>query len=132
MREVWKDIKNYEKLYQVSNLGRVKSLSRFHYTGRGKNNGYVTKEKILKQDISNDYYYQVSLCKNGKKKKVYVHRLVAGTFLKNINNYPCVNHKDENKLNNCVDNLEFCTHYYNNNYGTKKKRKNCDKSIEES
>lgn len=122
MREVWKDIKDYEGLYQVSNLGRIKSLSRFHYTGWGKNKGYIKKEKILTQTLLSIGYYIVTLCKNGESKKMFVHRLVAQAFLDNLNNFPCINHKDENKLNNYVDNLEWCTHCYNNNYGTKKER----------
>lgn len=58
----------------------------------------------------------MELYKNGKAKKIKMHRLVAETFIPNPNNYPCVNHKDENKLNNCVDNLEWCTYSYNNSY----------------
>lgn len=105
MKEIWKDIKDYEGHYQVSNLSRVKSIK-------------FGKEIIMKQNIKRGYYY-VGLLKNGKQKNYLVHRLVAEAFLDNPNNYPCVNHKDEDKLNNNVDNLEWCTASYNNTYGTR-------------
>ena len=92
-------------LYQVSNLGRVKSL----------NYNHTKKEKILKPILIN-YYYSVGLCKYGGIKHTRIHRLVAQTFIPNPDNLPCVNHKDENKLNNKVENLEWCTIQYNNNY----------------
>jgi hypothetical protein len=109
MQETWKDIKNYEGLYQISTLGRIKSFPR---------KGTYKNAKILKpyKDGGN-YYYVIGLHKNGKRKYKAIHRLVAETFIPNPNNYPLVNHKDENKLNNCVDNLEWCTHKYNSNYG---------------
>lgn len=108
MIEIWKDIKGYEGLYQVSNLGRVKSLG----------NNKRRKEKILKQVEDGGGYLFVLLCKNGKGKMFKVHRLVAQAFTPNPNNYPQVNHKDENKQNNCVWNLEWCDCKYNINYGT--------------
>ena len=91
-------------LYQVSNLGRVKSLG----------NSKTRKEKILKPEIRTGYY-SVNLCKSGKRKKHRVHRLVAQAFIENPKNLPVINHIDENKLNNCVENLEWCTHEYNMN-----------------
>lgn len=112
MLEIWKDIKDYEGLYQVSNLGRVKSLA---------NRSNHKKELILKQHKYKGYY-KVNLCKNGKRKLCSVHRLVAEAFIQNPENLPCVNHKDENKLNNCIENLEWCTHGYNNSYGTRLER----------
>lgn len=108
MKEIWKDIKDYEGHYQVSNLSRVKSIK-------------FGKEIIMKQNIRRGYYY-VGLSKNGKVKNYFVHRLVAEAFLDNPDNLPCVNHKDENKLNNNVDNLEFCSVFYNNTYGTRLQR----------
>ena len=113
MEEEWKDIKNYEGLYQVSNWGRVKSL------GNGKNYKYG---RILKQSKNGRGYLFVSLCKSGKKKNYTIHRLVAETFIPNPDNLPQVNHKDENKNNNKVENLEWCTPSYNSNYGTRNKR----------
>lgn len=116
MQEIWKDIKGYENLYQVSNYGNVRSLNHFRSTGKGQ---CLQKGKILKPGIQNVGYKFVVLSKNGKTKGFRVHRLVAQTFIENPNNYPCINHKDENKLNNNVDNLEWCTIGYNNVYGTK-------------
>lgn len=110
--EIWKDIKNYEGLYQVSNMGRVKSLN-YHNT---------KEERILKQKKDKYGYYRVVLCRNKIKKDCLVHRLVASAFLPNPNNLPQVNHRDENKQNNCASNLEFCTAKYNANYGTRNER----------
>ncbi len=125
MKEEWRDIKGYEGLYQVSNLGRVKSLKK--KTFAGINGGiYITrKERILNYSKDHKGYLRVNLCINKISKKYFVHRLVAGTFLDNPNNLPQVNHKDENKENNYVSNLEYCTQKYNVNYGsrTEKTRK---------
>jgi len=112
VEEIWKDISNYEGKYEVSNLGRVRSLS---YNGTGE-------IKFLKQSTNKRGYKRVGLCKNGKMKNCYVHRLVAITFIPNPNNHKEVNHKDENPANNNVNNLEWCTSEYNNNYGTRNKR----------
>lgn len=102
MQEIWKDVKGYEGYYQVSDNGNVKSLR----------NG-----KILVPAITIHGYKRITLCKNGKKENKVIHRLVAEVFLDNPKNYPCVNHKDENKLNNFVENLEWCDKKYNTNYG---------------
>ena len=110
--EEWKDIKGYEGIYQISNKGRVKSLN-YNRTG---------KEKIREGTVDNTGYKIISLSKNGKEKKYSIHRLVAQAFLPNPDNLPVVNHKDENKLNNNVENLEWCTHKYNCNYGTRNER----------
>ena len=109
--EEWKDIKGYEGLYQVSNLGRVKSLS----------NTNTRKEKILKP-IYHARYYQITLSKNNIRIQYRVHRLVAEAFIPNPDGLPIINHKDENPLNNNVDNLEWCDSKYNNNYNGKGKR----------
>jgi hypothetical protein len=107
IKEIWKGIEGYENLYQISSEGRVKSL------GNNKNR----KEKILNGRKNRGGYLIVSLCKEGKGKNYLIHRLVANAFLPNPNNLPEVNHKDENPKNNCVENLEWCDRYYNNNYG---------------
>lgn len=108
MREMWKDVVGYENEYQVSNRGNVKSLN---YKGKGK-------ERILKKTVSPQGYEVVGI--HGKLKTV--HRLVADAFIENPHNYPQINHIDENKTNNCADNLEWCTAFYNINYGARNQR----------
>lgn len=116
---MWKAIKDYEGLYEINDFGEVKSLER----KVKKQDGYRTvKEKIICQKPNECGYPIVQLCKDGKKSYFAVHRLVAITFLDNPNNLPQVNHKDENKLNNCVSNLEWCTAKYNTNYGSRIER----------
>ena len=112
MNEEWRDIKGYEGLYKISSYGRVKSL---------RNNHGKYREKILSPGKCRDYLY-VILCKNGKNKPYKIHRLVAEAFIPNSNNYKEVNHKDENKQNNSISNLEWCDRKYNCNYGTAKER----------
>lgn len=108
--EIFVDIEGYEGLYQVSNFGRVKSL---------KDNHGNPREKILKFWKNRGGYLLVNLHKNRKGKTYTVHRLVANAFIENPNNLPMINHKDENPLNNCVDNLEWCDAKYNNTYGSR-------------
>lgn len=115
-KEIWKDIEGYEKVYQISNLGRVKSLARW------SNGNHFLKEKYLKTYLDKDLYERINLYEKGKVKHYFVHRLVAQAFIPNPNNLPQVNHIDENKTNNCVNNLEWCTVEYNNNYGTRTAR----------
>lgn len=110
MTENWKNVAGYEGLYQVSDLGRVKSLK-------------YGKVRILKPQPDGDGYPYVTLCREGKRKLIHIHRLVAKAFIPNPLNLPVVNHKDENPKNNTVDNLEWCTVKYNNNYGTCKARR---------
>lgn len=112
MDEMWKDIEGYEGLYQVSNTGQVKSLN-YNQTG---------EIKLLKQYTNKKGYKRTSLSKNGKVKNHWMHRLVAIAFIPNPNNYKEINHKDENPSNNNVKNLEWCTHEYNMNYGTRNER----------
>ena len=107
--EIWCPIKGYEGQYQVSDQGRVRSLK-------------SGKERVLNPVSDKDGYLQVSLYKNGEQKKCKVHRLVAQTFIPNPNNLQEVNHKDEDKTNNYVQNLEWCDVKYNINYGTRTKR----------
>ena len=131
MEEVWKDIKGYEGYYQISNLGRVKSLSRIWIgkTKLGTDRPNRTKEKILKIAIEKgrksnvkDSCYVV-LRKDGRNKHHYVHRLVAGAFIKNDNTelYTQVNHKDGDRYNNCVENLEWVTPKQNIEHAFKNK-----------
>lgn len=124
-KEIWRDIPDYEKLYQVSNLGRVRSLNRLkknYDINTGTFTEIMIKGIYLKQRMTPFGYKTVLLSKNAKRKWYFVHRLVAQAFINNPDNLPFVNHKDENKLNNNLDNLEWCTAKYNSNYGTRNKR----------
>lgn len=132
MKEVWKDIKDYEGLYQVSNKGRVRSLTRYVDSQYGRKR--KIKGIIISPTLDRVGYFRVGLNKNSTHKMFLIHRLVATAFIPNPNNYSVVNHKDENKQNNFVyvnvdgtvdfekSNLEWCTFEYNNNYGTKNYR----------
>lgn len=122
MSEKWKNIKNYEGLYQVSNFGRIKSLK------RTANNNHIVKEKILKPQKNKNGYLFVNLYKNGNMKRKSIHRLVALAFIENIYNFPYINHKDKNKKNNKVNNLEWCTQSYNIIYSKGKKINQYDKN----
>lgn len=108
---VWKPVKNYEGLYEVSNLGEVRSLDRTDSIGR------KIKGRLLKPAQCKGYQV-VGLHKKGKMKQVYIHRLVAEAFIGEPPKGYEVNHIDENKANNCVDNLEYLTHLGNMRYGT--------------
>ena len=122
MNEIWKDIPHYKGLYQISNFGKIK--------GRY---GHTTKAFYY----TNSGYLMFNLTKNKRIEKKYIHKLVAEAFIPDRTNFKStpyedrtqidldkleVNHKDENKQNNCVDNLEWCTHKYNCNYGTRAKK----------
>ena len=112
--EIWKDVEGYEGFYQVSNKGRVKSLDRISINKNGLKCHF--KERILNPRLNSGGYREVPLCKNGTQHSARVHRLVAKAFIPNPDNLPFINHKDENKENNCVENLEWCTPEYNVNY----------------
>lgn len=112
--EEWRPVIGYEEYYMISNLGRVKALSRqWHYGQRD--------EKILRQQKVSGYLY-VQTAKNGIRKLRRVHSLVALSFIPNANNLKYINHINEDKYDNRVDNLEWCTAQYNNNHGTRNSR----------
>lgn len=105
MKEIWKDIKDYEGLYQISNFGRLRKVK--------------NKIQIIKPTKCTNGYLEYALWKNGKRKVFLAHRLVAEYFIDNTNNFPEINHIDENIENNIVSNLEWVTSKYNANYGTR-------------
>ena len=114
MPEIWKPIREFEGLYEVSNLGQVRSVDRkcnIHH-----NSTRNAKGKILKPDVSKFGYKRVALSKENNVRRYLVHRLVADAFIPNPNNYPIVNHKDEDPGNCSVSNLEWCDASYNNSY----------------
>ena len=108
MNEIWKDVVGYEGLYKVSNLGNVYSFKR----------NRLLSPYVPAPGFNLKYHARVTLYKNGEKRIIFVHRLVADAFIPNPNSCTIVNHKDGNKMNNCVDNFEWCTqkenvdHYY--------------------
>jgi hypothetical protein len=120
--EIWKEVKDYEGIYEVSNLGRIKSLSRYIFK---RDMPFLLKEKILKPYINNFNYSRIHL-HNKKSKSFYLHRIVGEAFLPNYENKPQINHIDSNKQNNRIENLEWCTpkenifHYVNIGNGCKK------------
>ena len=125
--EIWRPVVGYEN-YEVSNLGRVKSLN-YNKTGREE----ILKHKIVKG------YLRLNLCKDSKTHSFFIHRLVAQAFIPNPDNLPQVNHIDECKTNNRVENLEWCSAKYNTNYGSRTEkvikaltnRSDCSKPIEQ-
>ena len=112
--EIWKDIKDYEGLYQCSSLGKVRSLDRYVEEHSGKKQ--FRKGQIIKPKLNKNGYLQLALNKNAKRKMKYVHILVAETFLENNEKLKTVNHKDGNKLNNNIDNLEWSSYSENNQH----------------
>lgn len=106
--EVWKDVEGFEAHYQVSNHGRVRSIKK--------------EILVLKGEYQHNGYKRVCLWKDGRKQNKLVHRLVAIAFLQNPSNYSDVNHIDEDKTNNHVANLQWCTHLYNMNFGSIKEK----------
>lgn len=122
IEEVWKDIKGYEGLYQISNLGKIKSLGRYYHSGMYNKVKKYQKENIRKTEKLKNGYIKVTLCNNGKLKGYLVHRLVAEAFIPNPSNLLQINHKDENKENNNANNLEWCSSKYNMNYGNRNEK----------
>lgn len=135
--EIWKDIKGFEGLYQVSNMGEMRALDKYVNAGI-KNNKVVKKtgKKLLLQTTKRGYKH-ISICKNGKSKNINIHRIVMETFCPDKKDFKYmpyekledidlskleVNHKDENPSNNKLSNLEWCTHSYNINYGDRKRK----------
>ena len=116
MMEEWRPVVGYEGLYEVSNTGQVRSLDKYDTKGR------FLRGKTLKLLECTNGYLMIGLNKNGIRKVYLVHRLVAEAFIERFDGLYEVNHKDENKKNNSVDNLEWCSKKYNNNYGTKIER----------
>ena len=121
MKEIWKTINGFNN-YQISSLGRVRS---------------ITTGKVLNGTADENGYLKVRLYKAGKGYTINIHRLVAKNFIPNPENYPCINHRDEVKTNNSIENLEWCSYQYNNCYGTRNERaaktmlgnKNSDKPV---
>lgn len=109
--EVWKDVVGYEGLYQISDTGKIKSIQRRY----GNYNG-MRRERIMKQRPDSRNYINITLCKNGKHKSHWVHRLVAQAFIPNLDNKHCINHIDNNPSNNSIENLEWCTHKENSQH----------------
>ena len=117
-KEIYKPIKGYEGYYEISNLGNVKSLQRTIEREGGST--MVLTERVLKPNLTTAGYYHIGLRKGGKRKAYTIHRLIATTFIDNPEGLPQVNHIDEDKTNNRIDNLEWCTAKYNMNYSLAK------------
>ena len=119
--EIWRHVVGNES-YMISSKGRVKSLERNYIDSMGRK--CHVAEKFMKVKISKSTGYpRVSLCKNGKSISFCIHRLIAEAFIPNPNNYPCVNHIDENRANSVLENLEWCTYKYNNTYGSAREKR---------
>ena len=123
--EEWRDVHvikgvNFFGYYQISNKGRMKALDRHYYDKLGRKGFH--HGGIMSPSKNSKGYLSVVLIVNGVWRSVLIHRVVAEEFIPNPNNLPCVNHKDENPLNNCVENLEWCDYQYNNTYGTIQER----------
>lgn len=114
--EKWKPVKGYEELYEVSSMGRVRSLDRYDSLGR------LHVGRILRPKKNKNGYLECNLFDGGSGRTFRVHKLVAVAFIPNPDKHPQVNHIDEDKTNNVVENLEWCSAKYNTNYGSARKR----------
>lgn len=119
--EIWEDIPQLKNLYAISNFGRLKSYARSLVRADGRR--YKTSERIVRLSVNHTGYYSYRPSIEGELRSVLIHRLIAEAFIPNPDNLPYVNHRDENKLNNGIENLEWCTAKYNSNYGTCQKRR---------
>ena len=108
MKEIWKDVVGYEGYYKVSNYGNVKRVGSFRGVNKAYLNGYY-----LKPLDNGKGYYRIKLTINNKSRRVMLHRIIAEAFIPNPNKYKVVNHKDLDKKNNDISNLEWCTQSYN-------------------
>ena len=120
IEEIWRPIEGYEGFYEVSNMGFIRSLDRF--VSNGSDHKRLRKGKIIKMWPNSKGYMRCQLSYNNDKKFYLVHRLVAEAFIPKVNGLSEINHKDEDKTNNIVDNLEWCDRKYNNNYGNRLKK----------
>lgn len=122
--EEWRSVVGYEGLYEVSNTGKVRSLPHLRTSGIPIKGKELTPQKRFKNGkVEEGGHLRVSLTKDGKTKKIFVHRIVAMAFIPNPNKFPIINHIDENPQNNNVNNLEWCDYKYNSNYGTGRERR---------
>lgn len=129
--ETWRDIPNYEGLYQVSSIGNIRSLDREIRAGcrwKGTKPAKIRGRNIVATPNIKKGYLTVCLYKAGKYRRFSVHRLVAAAFIPNPYGHPCINHKNEICTDNRIENLEWCSYRYNNNYGTHTQRMRKTKS----
>ncbi len=122
INEAWETVQGFEN-YMVSNLGNVKSVEHLAHHPRARRGVAIKRGHLLKPNTNHKGYLMVKLYNGHKAKSIAIHRLVAKAFIPNPDNLPQINHKDENKQNNCVNNLEWCTNDYNAHYGTAIERK---------
>ena len=118
-KEIWKPIKGFVGYYEISNFGNVRSVKRYVRIRRGVR---IVQSRNKEQFLSPKGYLLVALFKEQKCKKLFVHRLVAFAFVPNPKNLPFINHKNEIKTDNRVENLEWCTAEYNDNYGSRNEK----------